>query len=305
VLPAKARPFLKWAGGKRRLIEQLTPLLPVGLHSGHIDTYVEPFIGAGALFIHLAQNFPLRRFVISDVNKELYIIYRVIQRNAREIISQLTEIAEQFLPATVEKQQVMYYTIRDELNLARPQFDFTVYSPQWIERAAQLLFLNKTCYNGLFRTNKKGLFNVPFGRHKKPRIVKPDNILLISRLLRNVHILRGDFSSTLKYIDDRSFVYCDPPYRPLSTTANFTTYADRIFSDNDQKRLATFCHTIDKYIGAKFLVTNSHPANNIQEDAFMEQLFKGYSFTTVRASRPINSRAGHRGRIKELVVRNY
>ena len=301
----QARPFLKWAGGKTQLLAQLRALYPPALAAGEIETYVEPFMGGGAIFFDVAQNYPLARAYISDANPELILIYRVMQQQVDDLIAALARYADEYLALEQEARASYYYRVRDKLNQQLAEMDFDNFSGQWVERAAMHLFLNKTCYNGLFRLNARGYFNTPHGRYKNPRILDADNLRAASRILQMAEIRRGDFESCGDVADDRTFVYFDPPYRPLSKTAHFTSYSRFGFDDEDQRRLARFFAYLDKNTGARLMLSNSDPTNADPNDDFFQQLYRSFHHHRVSAQRNINSKAAKRGPIYELVITNY
>ncbi len=300
----QAKPFFKWAGGKTQLIPEFTIRLPSDLLNGNLTRYVEPFIGGGAVYFSLLQLFPFKESYICDVNEELILTYQVVQKDVHALISLLSEYQEQYDTLDESGRSQEYYNIRNDLNTNHEGFDYSTYSNDWIERAAQLLFLNKTCYNGLFRLNSKGGFNVPFGRYKNPRIINEPNLLKASKLLSNTTILKGDFSICQEYIDEETFVYIDPPYRPLNQTSSFTSYSQGGFSEEDQIRLSKFFADIDR-IGAKVMLSNSDPKNEDPSDHFFDDLYQDFTIERVLAKRSINSMGNKRGEIKEIIVMNY
>lgn len=299
-----AKPFFKWAGGKNQLLQEFDSRFPYELRTGILDRYVEPFIGGGAVFFYLVQLFPIKESFICDVNEELILTYRVVKKDVQALISLLSHYQERYDILDENERSLMYYEVRGELNEKRRDIEFSTYETKWIERAAQLLFLNKTCFNGLFRLNSKGGFNVPFGRYKNPKIVNKSNLLKVSEFLSNTTILLGDFSICQEYVNDRTFVYLDPPYRPLNPTSSFTSYSKEGFSELDQIRLSKFFAAIDK-IGAKAMLSNSDPKNENPTDHFFDDLYKSYLINRVMAKRSINSVGGKRGEISEIIVMNY
>lgn len=285
-----AKPFLKWAGGKSQLLDEIAVRLPDGLETGEIDTYVEPFVGGGAVFFYVAQNYThLKRFYLFDINQDLVNCYNAIKTNVETLIDELQFLEAAFLRKRSGRKD-FYYKIREQFNSDR--------SP------AKLIFLNKTCYNGLYRVNREDEFNVPFGDYKNPTICDEENLRNVSTLLKKAKIICGDFTDSDKYINERSFVYFDPPYRPLSATASFTSYSKDRFLEQDQVKLAKFCRKIHGR-GAKFLLSNSDPKNEDPNDHFFEDHNKGFEIDTVRANRQINCKASGRGQIKELLITNY
>jgi len=288
----KAKPFVKWAGGKTQLLNEIAGRLPDGLRTGEIDTYIEPFVGGGAVFFHIAQKYPqFKRFYLLDINPDLINCYNAVKDDVDSLIRKLKRLHNDFLKCDdSEERKDLYYSTRKKFNRDR--------------NPAKLIFLNKTCYNGLYRVNRKGGFNVPFGDYKNPKICHEDNLRSVSTILQKAEIIFGDFTESEEYIDDHTFVYFDPPYRPLSPTASFTSYSKDSFSEDDQIKLAEFCTEIHGR-GAKFLLSNSDPRNEDRADRFFEDQYKGFNIETVKAARAINCRASGRGQINELVIMNY
>ena len=293
-----AKPFLKWAGGKGQLLAEIDRRLPAGLKSGEIETYVETFVGGGAVFFHIAQNYQnIKRFYLLDINEDLVNCYKVVKKDVGPLVRELLSLQDKFLELNSPKRKEFYLDIRKEFNLEK-------ISGFGIKTAAQLIFLNKNCYNGLYRVNRKGEFNVPFGDYKSPRICAVKNLQIASAILQKAKIICADFTHSETYIDDHTFVYLDPPYRPLSPTAGFTSYSKDSFSEKDQIRLAEFCRRVEAK-GAKFLLSNSDPKNEDPNDHFFEDHYKEFTIDTVKAARPINCKASGRGQINELLITNY
>ena len=297
-----AKPFLKWAGGKGQLIDEIDLRLPQELIEGEIKAYIEPFIGGGAVFFHIAQKYPdIDNYILIDVNKDLVNCYKAIQHRAEEVIGELKLFEKlYFSHRTEEKKKELFLEIRKSFNHEKDKS----YSSQ---TAAKLIFLNKTCFNGLYRVNQKGEFNVPFGKYEKPAICPKDNLIRVSDLLQNATLLCGDFSLCREYVDRHSFIYFDPPYRPISKTASFTSYAKNSFSDEDQIRLADFCKWLTKK-HIKFLLSNSDPKNENPKDSFFETHYpepEGFIIDRVKASRAINCKGEKRGQINEILAMNY
>ena len=301
----EVKPFLKWAGGKSQLLSQFQELYPSALRAGRIDRYIEPFIGGGAAFFDIARNFDIENFILVDINVELILAYLVIQRLQKKLIELLREFAANYLPLSKKERKAFFYSVRENFNKSRFQFDYDRYSDTWVVRAAQLMFMNRTCFNGLFRMNSKGKFNVPHGRYKNPRILDAENILNVSDILKRAEIQQGDFTKCEEWITDNSFVYFDPPYRPLSKTANFTSYSKYNFDDEEQIRLAQFFKKLDEKYGAFLMLSNSDPTNEDSDDDFFEKLYGDYNIRRVSANRMINSNAKRRGQITELLITNY
>lgn len=293
------KPFLKWAGGKGQLLKEIRKFYP--FERLEIRKYAEPFVGGGAVLIDILEKYDLDEVYISDINGELINAYRVIRDEAPTLIEMLYKMQEQFLfHEDIEERRICYFSKRQRFNELKMAGTFC----DNIEKAALMIFLNKTCFNGLYRVNARGLFNVPMGAYKKPVICDADNIMRVSALLRNVMISHADYRESEHFIDDRTFVYFDPPYRPLSSTANFTSYSENAFDDNNQIELARFINKVHT-MGAKVLVSNSDPKNENQLDDFFDSLYAGYNIRRVNAVRMINCRSERRGEIKELLISNY
>ena len=286
-----AKPFLKWAGGKGQLLTEIERRLPQGLKTEEIDTYVEPFVGGGAVFFYIAQRYEgIKNFYLFDINNDLVNCYNAIKNDAESLIDELEKLENEFLPLAKSARKEFYYQIRKEFNSDRS--------------TAKLIFLNKTCYNGLYRVNRKDEFNVPFGDYKNPKICDAENLENVSQVLQKAEIIYDDFEKSDKYIDDKTFVYFDPPYRPLSSTASFTSYSKDDFNEAEQIRLARFCRHIDGK-DAKFLLSNSDPKNEDLKDYFFENQYSCFKIERVKANRAINCKASGRGQIKELLITNY
>jgi DNA adenine methylase len=299
-----AKPILKWAGGKSQLLEQIRKALPRELKMRQLTRYAEPFIGGGAVFFHIAQNFPVQQYYISDLNQELILLYKTIQRDVVALINQLGDIQERYYTLTSEQQEEFFYATRNTYNSKLHHVDFGNYSHDWIERSTQIIFLNRTCFNGLFRVNSKGEFNVPFGDYKNPRICDADNLRAVSAILQNTIIEFADFTVCDRFVDSQTFVYFDPPYRPISKTASFKAYSKHDFNDDEQRRLADFYRNLDAR-GAKLMLSNSDPQNENPDDKFFEEIYAGFNIRKVIAARNINSNGAKRGHIFELLITNY
>ncbi|NWF89352.1 MAG: DNA adenine methylase [Ignavibacteriaceae bacterium] len=300
----KAKPFLKWAGGKGQLLEQIDKHLPIELKKGKIKYYYEPFLGGGAVFFHIMQKYPIQFSYLSDLNEELILVYSVLQKSVEQLINELTKLSNEYYKIDETTREEYFYSIRHAFNEKRSKIDFDNYSANWIERASETIFLNRTCYNGLFRLNKNGAFNVPFGRYKNPRILDEDNLRNVSKLLERAKIFKADFAEVKNIIDKDFFIYFDPPYRPISKTASFTSYSKYDFIDADQKRLARLFRELS-HNGNKLLLSNSDPKNENPNDDFFEELYGGFNITRIDANRMINCNAAKRGQIKELLITNY
>jgi DNA adenine methylase len=299
-----ARPFLKWAGGKTQLLGEFAIRFPAALKERGITKYVEPFIGGGAVFFSISHRYSFDQCYLCDANKELVLTYRVIKKSVKKVLTELKILESGYRSKDDQERELFYYSVRDSFNRNLKDFNFRKYSPDWVERAAQIIFLNRTCYNGLFRLNQKGEFNVPFGRYKNPVILNEDNLENVAEMLKSTHIVLGDFTVCRKFVDHHTFVYFDPPYRPLSQTSSFTSYSKNGFSDKDQERLAGFFKELDAK-GAKIMLSNSDPRNENPDDTFFDDLYAGYSIERVPAKRMINCNGARRGNISELIITNY
>ncbi len=300
-----AKPFLKWAGGKTQLLDELNKRLPKQIKKeGTIKRYIEPFVGGGAVFFYLKNNYKIKKAFLFDVSQELIVGYKVIQANPSKLISRLKRLEKNYLKKTEDERREYYYKTRTKYNKQMQSFDYENYNEDWITRAKYLIFLNKTCYNGLFRQNSKGEFNVPFGRYKNPKICDEENIYEVHKALENTEIFCDDFSKADSYINKDSFVYLDPPYLPLSVTSSFTAYSKGGFGRDEQERLEKFFTKMNRR-GARLMLSNSDPKNENPDDEFFDRLYKDYYIERVDAKRFINCDAKGRGAIKELIIRNY
>lgn len=299
-----AKPFLKWAGGKTQLLEQLNNYFPPELKNGSLKNYYEPFLGGGAVFFFIAQNYPIKKAYLSDVNEDLVLAFSVVQQNVFELIDELTLLKDEYIKRDEHEREKYFYKIRELYNLERIKIDFDKYSSDWIPRAAKLIFLNKTCFNGLFRLNRKGEFNVPFGRYKNPGILDQENLVSASRVLKIAEIFLTDFENIKDKINDDFFIYFDPPYRPISITSSFTSYSKYDFTEDDQKRLAKFYLELGVN-GNKLMLSNSDPKNENPSDNFFEKLYDKFNIIRVKANRMINCNGDKRGKINELLILNY
>ena len=304
IFSAQAKPFLKWAGGKSKLIPQFIDYFPKELKQGKINRYIEPFLGGGSVLFYIAQNYCVEEFVIADISPEIVMAYQVIKNDVESLINSLLEIQAKYFTLDVEQQKELFYDIRSKFNLHQQDINLIEVNQAWVERTAYLIFLNRTCFNGLYRVNSKSEFNVPFGRYKNPKICSTDNLRAVSAILQRAEIRQGDFMTCEDFVDHNTFVYFDPPYRPISVTANFNSYANLEFDDAAQIRLADFFRKMDAK-GAKLMLSNSDPKNINPDDDFFEKAYQGYKIERVKATRMINSNAQKRGQINELIIMNY
>ena len=290
------KPVVKWVGGKGQPIEEIEKMLPSDGEKV-LTKYAEPMVGGGALLFNVLSRYQFDELYISDINPELINAYIAIKQNVEALIKRLNEMQMTFLPLDENGRKYYYYNVRDKFNTAKLSDSTSA------EKAAYFIFLNKTCFNGLYRVNRKGLFNVPMGSYKNPTICDADNLRNIHEALQNVTIVCGDYSQSQSFIDSETFVYLDPPYRPISETSAFTSYNSDAFDDNEQIRLAKFIDEINA-AGAKIVLSNSDPKNVNEEDNFFDNLYKNYKINRVEASRAINSKGDKRGKINELLICN-
>ncbi|WP_339069424.1 DNA adenine methylase [Fusobacterium animalis] len=294
----ECKPFIKWVGGKGQLLSEINKLYPVELGK-NINKYAEIFVGGGAVLFDILSKYKLDEVYISDKNLELINTYKSIRDNVDILIKSLKEMEEQYIPLDTENRKDYYYKKREEYNSLKINSEVNN-----IEKAVLFIFLNKTCFNGLYRVNKKGEFNVPMGAYKKPKICDEENLKNVSLTLRNVKIVYADYRKSEKFIDDKTFVYIDPPYRPLNITSSFTSYTENDFNDKEQIELAEYINVLNKK-GAKIVISNSDPKNNDIDDNFFDKLYKNYNINRVKATRMLNSNASLRGAINELLITNY
>lgn len=294
----KTKPFLKWAGGKSQLIKEIEKYYP--FENGVITKYAEPFVGGGAVLFDILNRFDLEDVYIGDINAELINCYTTIKDYIDDLIDILDEIQEDYLNFDINERKNYYATKRNEFN----ELKINNNKKENIRKAALMIFLNKTCFNGLYRVNSKGLFNVPIGSYKRPLICDEVNLTAISNKLQGVKISCCDYQDSFKFIDNKTFVYLDPPYRPLSATSNFVSYTENLFDDEAQKKLAEFVHGLHQK-GAKVVVSNSDPKNSDSEDNFFDDIYMAYDIKRVEANRMINCNSSSRGKIKELLIANF
>lgn len=293
----RAKPFIKWVGGKSQLLEQLERLLPNDFHKWENVTYIEPFVGGGAMLFHLLQKYPnIKQAIISDTNQKLTTCYQTIRDNPEELIRALKEIERQYLRIEIEEERKTFF-----LN-QRTQYNQKSLSN--LDITSKFIFLNRTCFNGLYRVNKSGAFNVPFGKHKNPTICDVDTIKKDSDILQRVEILNCDFEKTINYAKGQTLFYFDPPYRPLSSTSSFNDYTKESFNDDEQIRLKRYCDKINK-AGFSFMLSNSDGKGKNEVDNFFDTLYKEYEIERVWASRSVNANPAKRGKLTEILVRNY
>ena len=299
-MSTEAKPFLKWAGGKGQLISQLEHHLPLDLKEQEF-TYIEPFVGGGALLFYMLQHFPnIKRAVINDVNTYLITAYQVIKSTPDDLIERLADLEEQYFSLVEEVEKKKFYLqVRDIFN--NDKLDD-------IDRSKYLIFLNRTCFNGLYRVNAKGKFNVPFGRHLHPTICNAEVIKADSQVLNRVEmvILNGDFGMTQNYMGNGyNFFYFDPPYRPLNATSSFNSYSKEDFNDDEQIRLRDYCAFLNENPNVKWMLSNADCSAKNPDDTFFEKIYADFSINRVYASRAINANPNKRGKLTELLIKNY
>lgn len=292
-----AKPFVKWAGGKGSLINQLIECLPQDFAVQQNITYIEPFVGGGAMLFYMLTHYPnIKRAIINDVNEDLINCYLLIKNNPNKLIALLRNIKEEYyqLP-NIEKKSQYYYQKRERYNNNE-------FSQE--ERAACFIFLNKTCFNGLYRVNTKGKFNVPFGKYEHPNICDEELIKADHKVLQMVDIYVGGYESITNHLDKKyNFIYIDPPYRPLSGSACFIEYTHNIFDDKEQEKLKKYCDMLTQK-GCKIMQSNS---NSVDGDgmSYFAKLYNTYSINKILAHRFINAHAGKREKETELLIMNY
>ena len=292
----KAKPFIKWAGGKGQLIEQLEDLLPADFDNWDDVTYIEPFVGGGAMLFYMLQAHPnITHAVINDINPKLTACYEMIRDFPQQLIDSLSNIQEEYYALEDEE------TKKDFFLRCRTEFNGDI---DRLRMSTLFIFLNRTCFNGLYRENKKGDFNVPFGKYLFPTICDADTILADSELLQNVEIMTGDYQQTRLRAYGNTFFYFDPPYRPLSNTSSFNDYTKQPFNDEAQVRLKEFCDMINQD-GHTFMLSNSDCLGKDGKDRFFDDLYAEYRIDRVWAKRNVNSIASKRGKLTEILVHNY
>lgn len=293
----KAKPFIKWVGGKSQLIEQLDSLLPADFDNCRDVTYIEPFVGGGAMLFYMLQRYPnIKRAVINDINPDLICCYRTVRDFPEDLIVSLQQVEKEYFRLDTEEARKEFFMA------ARARYNQK--NLDSIENTTLFFFLNRTCFNGLYRVNKSGAFNVPFGKYTNPTICDPETIRADSKLLQRVEICQGDFEHTFDYAEGNTFFYFDPPYRPLSDTSSFNDYTKESFNDTAQIRLKTYCDKIHE-AGFSFMLSNSDCKGKDEDDNFFDKLYRNYTIDRVWASRSINANPNKRGKLTEILVHNY
>ncbi|MCL2250031.1 MAG: Dam family site-specific DNA-(adenine-N6)-methyltransferase [Oscillospiraceae bacterium] len=295
--PATVKPFLKWAGGKAQILDNIRLKYPAELGKS-ISKYAEPFVGGGAVLFDIISNYEMSEIYISDINRELILTYKTIRDQVEQLLIELKQLESTYLPASDEVRKILYYENRTRFNMLKKDKADTP------ELAALFIAINRTCFNGLYRVNSKGEYNVPQGGYKNPRICDTENLLAISEKLKNVKIVCGDYKESASFIDKNTFAYFDPPYRPLTESSSFTAYAQGGFGDKEQIELAKFIGEMSAR-GAHVVASNSDPKNANEQDSFFDDLYSQYKIFRISASRAINSVGARRGKINELLISSY
>jgi len=295
-LGSRAKPFVKWVGGKTQLLPTIGQAISRATAGLDEFTYVEPFVGGGAVLFWTLGNIPnVRKAVINDINGDLVTAYRTIRDNPDALIAGLRQIEKEYKSLKSETNRQDFFLSKRER--------FNAKQAGCVENSMLFIFLNRTCFNGLFRVNSRGLFNVPFGRYDNPRICDEDTLRADSELLQKVEILSGDFEDTLICADENTFFYLDPPYKPLSKTSSFNSYAKEEFGDKEQIRLKQFCDTLTER-GSLWMLSNSDVRSNDPQNMFFDELYASYHIARIMASRMINSNSEKRGKLTELLITN-
>ena len=293
----QARPFLKWAGGKSQLLPEIRRVYPEGLGTT-ITRYAEPFLGGGAVLLDILSTYRLEAVYASDTNGELINAYCCVRDRLEELLERLHRLEEDYLSLDSQARKDFYYRIRAQFNEGERG------NKEDAERAVLLLFLNRTCFNGLYRVNARGEFNVPAGAYKNPTICDKDNLRRVSGLLQGVKLVCAPYTQVEEFADERTFLYADPPYRPLNQTSSFTAYTKNSFGDQEQRELAVFLKELARR-GVKVAASNSDPHNTDPQDDFFDELYAGCTLRRIAASRMINSDAASRGKVSELLITTY
>lgn len=290
--------------GKSQLLDQFSKYYPARLKEKKIKRYIEPFVGAGAVFFELNSIYNFNKVILNDINPEIILCYKVIKENVYGLMESLNQLKNIYMNLdTIENKSKFYYKIRDEFNEEKITINYIKYNSNWIQHASQFVFLNKTCFNGLYRVNKNGKFNVPFNKSKTPKFFNEENLLNINKSLQNTILTYGDFQSVMEYVDKDTFLYIDPPYRPLNKNLNFNGYSEKTFNDESQIRLANWIKKIND-MSATFMLSNSDPKNISEDDNFFDELYKEFKIYRISANRMINCKGDARKKVSELLVTN-
>ena len=292
----EAKPFLKWAGGKTQLINDIKKVLPKEFTKYKFN-YIEPFVGSGAVLFWMLNNFPkIEKAIINDINADLTNTYKVISHSPFELISILNQFQNEYHSLEDNSEIKKEYYLEKRENFNSRKFSNT-------EQAAFFIFLNRTCFNGLYRVNKNNFFNVPIGSYKKPTICDAENILAVSESLKKVEILTGDYQQTLDFAERPALFYFDPPYKPLSKTSSFNSYSKDDFNDDEQIRLRDFCKKLDS-LNHHWILSNSDLKGKDINDNFFDDLYSDFNIQRIEAKRSINANPEKRGKLTELLITN-
>jgi DNA adenine methylase len=288
-----ATPILKWAGGKSQLKSVIEARIPNKFQNKSFN-YVEPFIGGGAMFFWLKNNYDIKNAIVNDINPDLINCYQVVQKDVESLIDCLNSFQNKYraLLSDADKKKEFYYSMREAFNSN---------SGNSIEKAAQLIFLNRTCFNGLYRVNRSGKFNVPIGSYKNPKICDADNLRLAAKAFEDTVITNRDYADALQFANPETLFYLDPPYKPLNATSSFNSYSKGSFDDKEQIRLSEFCHDLTKK-KCCWILSNSDVNTEENPDKFFDELYEGFDIRRVKASRLINSISSKRGELNELLI---
>ncbi len=297
-----AKPFLKWAGGKTQLLNYIDTNLPEEVKKNGIVNYYEPFLGSAAVFLFLKQKYGIENAYLSDINSNLISTFKIVQNQTNNLIKELKFLEKEFKSKNNEQRKIYYNKRREEFNslLSANQKG----KQKLIRKAALTIFLNRTCFNGLYRVNRSGQFNVPFGRYENPRILDNENLLAVSELLKDAVLEVRNVKTLPEVVKKNSFIYYDPPYSPLNKTSNFTSYSEFEFSLKEQEELEKVYSLLDKE-GIKQLLSNADLKNSDIQNYFHDNLYGKFTIKRILASRVINSKVTKRGKISEILVRNY
>jgi len=278
---SEAKPFLKWVGGKGQLLRSYSEYFP---KDGQYNRYFEPFLGGGAVFYSLKPS----QAHLNDLNIDLINTYKIVKKDVGGLIRELKKLEKAYIPLSeLDREEFYYKKVREEYNK----------SNNTLKKSAYLIFMNKTGYNGMYRVNASGDYNIPFGKYKNPTILNENNLLRVSELLSGVRLTSLDFIEAVKSAKKGDFVYLDPPYHPLDNAPSFTSYSKDDFGEKDQLRVAELFRDLDNR-GCKVMLSNSYTD-------FIKELYDGYRQDAMEANRSINSKAKGRGKIKELIILNY